>query len=755
MNTTQAQEKALDDALVALADHLEFRKCNMRLKTDIKPKEATFQVVLDALALTPFYQAFLITAKDLTNQAMLQSKAYKTYYAFTSGEKTPKPKYVRKKANSETSPKQKPVQATKGTRLKTKAKVAKSDKKKQHAKIPKAKGLDVLSKTVADEGTGTIPGVPDVPIYKSESEKESWGNSGEEDKDDENDSEDKSDGNDDDDANDDDNQEGDDTNDDDKDFDSDRTESNRIKIPVLNQFSTEYYEVEEEKIEDEETMDEEEDDEVTKELYDDVNVNLGNKDTDMTNANQADNEIASLMETLAHHATTVLEITSGFTITIPPPPSFFNPLLQQATPTPTLTTSEATTSFTSLPDFSSVFKFNKRILPQAVSNFATPMLDKNVTESLEAAVLARSSSQLKSTYEAAASLFEFKLTNILLEKIEERKSHLRADYKKKLCDALVESYNTDKDLFDTYGEVFTLKRSRDDSDKDGDPSAGSNRGTKRRKSSKEVESSKDSMSKEKKSTFKLLKGNCKSLTELEYHLEECSKATTEQLDWYNPEGKPPYSTSVTKIKAATYKIKWIEDLVRNLWSPVKVIYDKHAYWGISSWGPKRQHFYEFATNMSSLKDVYSRKRIIAVTRLTIMKKYDYSLLEEIKKLTNLIIDEWYALNVALHMFTRRIVIQRRVEYLQLGVKSYQKKLNLTKPDTFRSNLKNRTAYTAYLNPKGVIYKDQMNINRLMRVDELHKFSDDTLNDVQSALNDIAMGIRMEYLPKRKWNGLEK
>ncbi|GJT72181.1 hypothetical protein Tco_1031467 [Tanacetum coccineum] len=34
----------------------------MRLKTDIKPKEATFQVVLDALALTPFYHAFLITA---------------------------------------------------------------------------------------------------------------------------------------------------------------------------------------------------------------------------------------------------------------------------------------------------------------------------------------------------------------------------------------------------------------------------------------------------------------------------------------------------------------------------------------------------------------------------------------------------------------------------------------------------------------------------------------------------------------------
>ncbi|GJY77210.1 hypothetical protein Tco_0482326 [Tanacetum coccineum] len=120
-----------------------------------------------------------------------------------------------------------------------------------------------------------------------------------------------------------------------------------------------------------------------------------------------------------------------------------------------------------------------------------------------------------------------------------------------------------------------------------------------------------------------------------------------------------------------------------------------------------------------------------------------------KKLTNLIIDERYALNVALRMFTRRIIIQRRVEDLQLGVKSYQKKLNLTKPDTFRSNLKNITTYTAYSDPKGVIYKDQNNRNRLMHTNELHKFSDGALNDVWTALNDNAKGIRMECLPKRK------
>ncbi|GJS09226.1 hypothetical protein Tco_0366022 [Tanacetum coccineum] len=126
-----------------------------------------------------------------------------------------------------------------------------------------------------------------------------------------------------------------------------------------------------------------------------------------------------------------------------------------------------------------------------------------------------------------------------------------------------------------------------------------------------------------------------------------------------------------------------------------------------------------------------------------------------QKLTNLTIEEHYDLNVALRMFTRRIVIQRRVEDLQLGVKSYQKKINLTKPDTFMSNLRNRTAYTTYSDPQGVIYKDQNNRNRLMRTDELHKFSDGTLNDVRTALHDITSGIRIEYLPKRKWSGLDK
>nr|GEX86593.1 retrovirus-related Pol polyprotein from transposon TNT 1-94 [Tanacetum cinerariifolium] len=99
--------------------------------------------------------------------------------------------------------------------------------------------------------------------------------------------------------------------------------------------------------------------------------------------------------------------------------------------------------------------------------------------------------------------------------------------------------------------------------------------------------------------------------------------------------------------------------------------------------------------------------------------------------------------------------ERRVEDLQLGVKSYQKRLNLTKPDTYQSNLKQREAYTAYSNPKGFIYQNKYKKNRLMRIDELHKFSDGTLNDVRNALDDRLKGIRMQYLPQTIWRKGDK
>ncbi|GKD79286.1 hypothetical protein Tco_1341907, partial [Tanacetum coccineum] len=362
-----------------------------------------------------------------------------------------------------------------------------------------------------------------------------------------------------------------------------------------------------------------------------------------------------------------------------------------------------------------------QILPQAFSDVATLVIKKNVTESVEATILTRSSSQPTSTYKATAALSEFELTKILIDKMEKNKSYDKADYKKKLYDALVESYNTEKDLFDSYGEKSSkdVKSSRDSRSKDKKSSSTSKKASKSQHKSfgkfahaeepshtieylgmqqdqefvmrdndeqptdKETWISQVARAKEPPTSFdelndtlfdfsafvmnqlkilnltqeilvglafNLLKGTCKSITEVEYHLEEYLRKPLPLIQDHRGCQIIPqdyfinkdleylkggdfirrYSTSVTKTKAASYHLKWIEDLVPNLWSPVQVKYDQHAYLGTSHWGPKCQRFYDYASNLTSSKDVYSRRRIIAVTRLKVMKKYDYGHLEEIE-----------------------------------------------------------------------------------------------------------------------------
>ncbi|GKD12833.1 hypothetical protein Tco_1197240, partial [Tanacetum coccineum] len=219
------------------------------------------------------------------------------------------------------------------------------------------------------------------------------------------------------------------------------------------------------------------------------------------------------MDTRVHHEEPSGQTSTIFTVpitSIPPTPYFFNPLPQQTTPI----TSEATTSFHALLDFSSVFKFNDRVTKletdlsemKQVDQYAQAMsfipaivdcyINNKLGEAIHKAIQShnaecREEAQAKkqeyidlvdssSTYEAAASLLEYELTKILLDKMEESKSHLRADYKRELYDALV--------------------KSRDEKDKDQDPFDGSNQGTKRRKSRKEAESQKDPRSKEGKSS---------------------------------------------------------------------------------------------------------------------------------------------------------------------------------------------------------------------------------------------------------------
>ncbi|GJR99919.1 hypothetical protein Tco_0316428 [Tanacetum coccineum] len=210
--------------------------------------------------------------------------------------------------------------------------------------------------------------------------------------------------------------------------------------------------------------------------------------------------------------------------------------------------------------------------------------------------------------------------------------------------------------------------------------------------------------------FRLLKGTRSNYAEFEYDFKECYKALSEKLDWENPKGGD-YPFDLTKPLPLLTSIK---DMVPIIWVPVKVSYDKHALWGISHQGEQRKTFYGYRY----LKEIIVRR---ADNDLYRFKEGDFP----------------------------RLRINDIEDTLLL------KKINVTKPETTKFGIRKRDPYTLYQDPQGFIYVDNNRRNRLMRSDELYKFSDRTLTGLQTSLDDITKNIRMKYLPKRRWSTLEK
>ncbi|GKF11100.1 hypothetical protein Tco_0049026 [Tanacetum coccineum] len=91
--------------------------------------------------------------------------------------------------------------------------------------------------------------------------------------------------------------------------------------------------------------------------------------------------------------------------------------------------------------------------------------------------------------------------------MESNKSIHRSDEQKNLYKALVDTYESDKLILDTYGDTVSFKRHRDDEDKDEEPFAGSNRRSKRRRAGKEPESTSAPKEKTSKITKKSTEGS--------------------------------------------------------------------------------------------------------------------------------------------------------------------------------------------------------------------------------------------------------
>ncbi|GJX88774.1 hypothetical protein Tco_0340788 [Tanacetum coccineum] len=229
--------------------------------------------------------------------------------------------------------------------------------------------------------------------------------------------------------------------------------------------------------------------------------------------------------------------------------------------------------------------------------------------------------------------------------------------------------------------------------------------------------------------------------ELKYNFQEWFNALTDKLDCNNLEGdrypfdlskhlplqgplEVTYTTSITKTKAARYEIKGIEDMVPTLWSTIKHVFKEGDFDDL---------------HLNNIEDML----LLAVQH----KLFHLD--------GNVIID----FIVALRMFTRSLILKRRVEDLQLArdecrefTRREKHNITITLGRAFL-DIECKEPYTQLYDPPGIVYEDLYKQKRVLRVDELYKFSNGTLKSVCDEIHHRVLDFHLDYnpdMPKRKW-----
>nr|GEZ15813.1 hypothetical protein [Tanacetum cinerariifolium] len=208
--------------------------------------------------------------------------------------------------------------------------------------------------------------------------------------------------------------------------------------------------------------------------------------------------------------------------------------------------------------------------------------------------------------------------------------------------------------------------------------------------------------------YNLLNDTCRSSIDLEYNMEECYKALSDKLDWNNPEGDhcPIDLSKPLPFKGRPGHLTIVSE-------------------------------YFFNNDLEYLNSSEPENK--CTTYITKTKAVRYELLVQ-HKLFYLDGEVIVDLAVALCMFTKSLIIKKRVEDFLLGVESYQKKLNIKKPQKDFLRISTKELYTPSFEPSGVIYEDLSHQKRLIQADKLYKFSDRTLKKVRVTLYHMLLNF---------------
>nr|GEU43146.1 hypothetical protein [Tanacetum cinerariifolium] len=201
----------------------------------------------------------------------------------------------------------------------------------------------------------------------------------------------------------------------------------------------------------------------------------------------------------------------------------------------------------------------------------------------------------------------------------------------------------------------------------------------------------------------------------------------------------------------------------------EIVKDIAAMYGISHWWFQRQRFYiDRHTSEGDRSTVKTHMRILSVVRIKVFSMYGYDYIKKIVlrradlnehviaerdfkylypsdfedlnllnlqgHLNHLLLKDKKILTTAINQWTRQLVIRQRVEYFQLRIESYHTQVNLTKPQWMATGFEYKHDYTVIESSRFVIFRDKYGVQMMMRFNEIHKFSDGTLQQIVEALD---------------------
>ncbi|GKB07630.1 hypothetical protein Tco_0835914 [Tanacetum coccineum] len=104
------------------------------------------------------------------------------------------------------------------------------------------------------------------------------------------------------------------------------------------------------------------------------------------------------------------------------------------------------------------------------------------------------------------------------------------------------------------------------------------------------------------------------------------------------------------------------------------------------------------------------------------------------------------------VFIRSSVLWERVHDFQLGIESYQQKVNLTAPTIYFPEVEKHKMFSIIYEPVHVIiYKNSKKEKRVMRHSDIHKFCDATLIRVLEGLKSYNNDVKYDYLQRKLTN----